>query len=110
MAETRTMKHTAEIERGIELLALCQALQSEKDGVDRPAPFAIDKSKKLDQFAKDINAASTNMVALHKLIPQMLSLAELGKKLETEGKINVAYGDDYSEAALKFVLAEHGLS
>ncbi|MCA8198510.1 hypothetical protein [Burkholderia vietnamiensis] len=104
------MDHTAQIDRGIELLALCQTLQSEKDGVDRPAPFAIDKSKTLDQFAKDINTASTNMAALHKLVPQMLSLAELGKKLETEGKIDVGYGDDYSEAALKFILAEHGLS
>jgi hypothetical protein len=37
------MDRTKEIERGIELLTLCQALQSEKDGVDRPAPFQIDK-------------------------------------------------------------------
>ncbi len=28
------MDHVAQIERGLELLALCQALQSEKDGVD----------------------------------------------------------------------------
>lgn len=47
------MSYTEEINRGIELLALCQTLQSEKDGVDRPAPFAIDKSKTLDQFARD---------------------------------------------------------
>lgn len=53
----RNMDHTAEINRGLEFLALCQALQSERDGVDRPAPFAIDKFKSLDQFAKDINTA-----------------------------------------------------
>lgn len=104
------MDHTAAIDRGIELLALCQALQSEKDGVDRPAPFAIDKSKTLDQFAKDVHSASTNMAALHKLIPLMTGLAELGRKLAEEGKIAVDYGDDYSKAALKFVRAEHGLN
>ncbi|ODP34983.1 hypothetical protein [Pandoraea sp. ISTKB] len=103
------MDHTAQIDRGLELLALCQSLQSEKDGVDRPAPFAIDKSKTLDQFAKDINAACTNMAALRKLIPQMLRLAELGRKLESDGKLDVECGDDYSSAALNFVLREHGL-
>ncbi|KVV07398.1 hypothetical protein [Burkholderia ubonensis] len=104
------MDHTAQIDRGLELLALCLALQSEKDGVARPAPFEIDKSKTLDQFAKDINAASTNMAALHKLIPQMLRLAELGRKLEADGKLEVGYGDDYSSAALNFVLREHGIN
>ncbi|MEX3960152.1 hypothetical protein [Trinickia sp. EG282A] len=104
------MDHDAEIDRGLELLALCQVLQSEKDGVDRPAPFAIDKSKTLDQFAKDINAASTSMAALRKLIPQMLRLAELGRKLEADGKLEVGYGDDYSSAALDFVLREHGVN
>lgn len=104
------MDYTTEINRGIELLELCQALQSEKDGVDRPAPFTVDKSKTLDQFAKDISAASTNMAALHKLIPQMLCLAKLGRKLEASGKLQVEYGDDYSTAALNFVLREHGIN
>lgn len=49
------------------------------------------------------------MVALHKLIPQMLRLAELGRKLEEDGKLKLDYGDDYSTAALNFVAAEHGL-
>lgn len=98
-----------EIERGMELLVLCQKLQSEKDGVDRPLPGVIDKTKTLDQFAKDIGRAMTNMSALHKLIPMMLQLGELGRKLEAEGKITVDYGDDYSTTALKSILAEHGL-
>ncbi|VVE14407.1 hypothetical protein PCE31107_02812 [Pandoraea cepalis] len=97
------MNHTMEIERGIQLLALCQALKIEKDGVDRPAPQTI------DQFARDINAASKNMSALYKLIPQMHRLAELGRRLEADGKLKVDYGDDYSTAALDFVMAEHGL-
>ncbi|WP_246174742.1 MULTISPECIES: hypothetical protein [Pandoraea] len=97
------LNHTMEIERGIQLLALCQALKIEKDGVDRPAPQTI------DQFARDINAASKNMSALYKLIPQMHRLAELGRRLEADGKLKVDYGDDYSTAALDFVMAEHGL-
>jgi hypothetical protein len=103
------MDYTKEIERGLELLALCQTLQNAKDAVDRPVPLQAVKSKTLDQFAKDINMASMNMVALHKLIPQMLRLAELGRKLEADGKLQVDYGEDYSTAALNFVIAEHCL-
>ena len=49
-----------EINKGIELLELCHRLQSEKDGIDRPAPGVIDKTKTLDQFAKDISNSATN--------------------------------------------------
>ncbi|MGA4422875.1 hypothetical protein ACI2UY_22305 [Ralstonia nicotianae] len=104
------MSYKTQIERGIELLTLCQKLQSEKDGVDRPEPFKIDKTKTLDQFAQDIGAAITNMSTLNKLIPRALQLSELGRKLAAEGKVEVDYGDDYAEAALRFVLAEHGLA
>ncbi|RQT37451.1 hypothetical protein DF037_01590 [Burkholderia contaminans] len=99
----------AQIDRGIELLSLCQKLQSEKDGVDRPDAIEIDKSKTLDQFAIDVNTAITNMTSLRNLLPQFLRLAELGRKLEAEGKISVDYGGSYSSAALDFVRAEHGL-
>ncbi|MGC8213089.1 hypothetical protein [Ralstonia pseudosolanacearum] len=104
------MDYKAQIERGIELLTLCQELQSEKDGVDRPEPLLIDKAKTNDQFAQDISTAITNMSALNKLIPQMVHLGKLGQKLAAEGKIEVDYGDDYSGAALRFFLAEHGLA
>lgn len=97
-----------QIERGIELLKLCQQLQSEKDGVDRPEPFLIDKSKTLDQFAKDIGQAITNMTALYKLIPMMRQLGEIGLALEEVGKISVYFGDDYSQKALEFFAAEFG--
>lgn len=30
------MSYKEDIERGVELLKLCQKLQSEKDGIDRP--------------------------------------------------------------------------
>ncbi|MGC0155230.1 hypothetical protein ACPRNU_22450 [Chromobacterium vaccinii] len=89
-----------QIERGIELLKLCQKLQSEADGVDRPDPFVINKTKTLDQFAQDIGTAITNMSALYKFFPMSLRLAELGRKLEAEGKVEVDFGGDYAEAAV----------
>jgi hypothetical protein len=98
-----------EIDRGMKLLALCQRLQSEKDGVDRPEPGVSDKTKVLDQFAVDISRSMTNMSALHKLIPMMLQLGALGRKLHEEGKIEVDCGGDYSTAALNYLLVEHGL-
>lgn len=98
-----------EVDRGVELLKLCQRLQNEKDGVDRPEPFVIDKSKVLDEFARDIRAAITNMKALHELIPQMLTLAELGKRLADDGAIKVEYGDDWAAAALTYLCAQHGI-
>lgn len=50
------------------------------------------------------------MSSLYKLIPQMLSLGALGRKLATEGKLSVDYGEDYSTAALAYVLREYGVS
>lgn len=102
-------KYKEQIDRGIELLRLCQQLQSEKDGVNRPDPFVIDKTKTLDQFAQDICAAINNMTALDKLLPMMIQLGELGRKLEQDGKVSLVVGDDYYTTALKFVRAEHGL-
>lgn len=101
--------YKTEVQRGMELLELCQELQSAKDGIDRPKPGVIDKTKNLDQFARDIGAAMTNMSALQKLIPMMLQLGELGRKLEAEGKIIVDYSDDYSTAALNYVCLQHGV-
>lgn len=86
-----------QVDRGIELLTLCQALQSEKDGVERAEPFKVGAE---DGFSKDIEQACTNLSALNRLMPMALQLAEVGRKLEVAGKIKVDYGDDYSKAAL----------
>lgn len=99
-----------EIERGMQLLELCQQLQSEKDGVVRPKPGVIDKTKVLDQFAQDVLSAMTNHSALFKLIPMMMELSELGRKLEADGAISVGFGDDYSTAALTHFRTQYGLS
>ncbi len=98
-----------DILRGEELLWLCQDLQSEKDGVDRPRHTSIDKSKTLDTFAMDISRSATYMVSLIKLFPIMEQLAALGRKLELEGKITLDVGNSYSEAALQYILKHHGM-
>lgn len=99
-----------QVEKGIELLQLCADLQSEKDGIDRPKINQIDPTKTLDQFARDIQTAATNMSALNKLFPLLNDLSELGRKLEADGKITVDYGDSFADAALNYVLREHGLT
>ncbi len=97
-----------QIEKGVELLALCQKLQSEKDGVDRPDLHVIDKSKTLDKFAMDISATSNLLHSLYTLIPMMDSLSNLGRELEKDEKIKVDFGDDYSKLALDYLISQNG--
>jgi hypothetical protein len=80
-----------------------------KDGIDRPDPGVMDKTKTLDSFAMDVSQAVTNMTALYKLFPQMRQLEALARKLERDGKLRVEMGQDYSGAALDYLLTEHGL-
>jgi len=105
----RDEKLEKEILRGEELLWLCQDLQSEKDGIDRPKHQAIDKSKTLDLFAQDISRSAVNMASLIKFFPMADKLRKLGRKLEADGLIKVDYGDDYAEAALDYLMAHNGL-
>lgn len=100
-----------DIDTLMELLVLCDDLQTEKDGVNRPrfGDHSIDRSKVLDQFARDISKSSTYVMSLYKLIPMMNDLAALGRKLEAKGKIQVEGGDDYSRAALDFFLQQNGI-
>lgn len=102
------MSYENAIEQGIELLKLCQRLQSEKDGVERPDPDVIDKTKTLDEFAMSVGESITYMTSLYRLIPMMKRLAGLGRELERQGKIQVDYGEDYAQAALDFVVLEFG--
>lgn len=104
------MSRNEVVEQGIELLKLCHKLQSEKDGVARPEPFVIDKSKTLDTFGREISQSITYMASLRKLLPMEDKLVALGRKLEAEGKINVDYGNDYAAGAVDFILSEHGLN
>ncbi|MFY2508836.1 hypothetical protein ACN3E9_11235 [Vibrio pectenicida] len=91
-----------EIEKGIDILWLCQKLQSEKDGIERPTHFDLDKSKTLDQFARDVSRSATNMAALYKLFPMENRLSTLGRKLQKKGLIEVGYGESFAEIALAY--------
>ena len=85
----------ATVERGVALLALCQKLQSQADGVDRP--------KILDSFAGEISEAITFHYSLLKLLPMALKLADIGRALHAKQLVTVDYGDDYAEAALAYL-------
>jgi hypothetical protein len=102
-----TQQWEEQVDRGIELLKLCYELQSKKDGVDRVALFGTDKTKIWDEFSLDIENAIINMASLRDLIPQNLKLADLGRKLEADGKILMTAGDDYSIFALNYVCSQH---
>jgi len=103
------MSTQQQIGRGIELLKLCQELQSEKDGIARPAFGVIDKTKTLDSFALDVQAAVANMGALYKFYPMLEALTALGQKLESDGKLSVSGGDSYADAALSYFKSSFGL-
>lgn len=98
----------ATVDRGVELLTLCQKLQSLSDGVDRPVPFSIDKSKTLDAFARDIGEAITYHQTLRKLVPMSERLAEVGRALETKKLVTVIGGEDYAEVALRYFERQSG--
>lgn len=104
------MSHKQAIDRGVELLTLCQQLQSERDGVPRPAPGDFDKTKVLDAFAQDVMQSISYMTALYALMPMKSKLADLGREFERQGKIALDGGADYAQAALDHVMAGCGLS
>jgi hypothetical protein len=91
------------------LLVLCQDLQSEKDGVVRPAPGVVDRSKTLDPFARDIAESVMYVFNMKRLMPMSEALAVAGRLLHEQGKIKVDAGDDYARAALDHLLASYGL-
>lgn len=93
------------VDRGHQLLQQLLDYQNAKDGIDRPALFAIDKSKTLDQFAMDTTEVATYLSSLQKLIPMQADLSDVGRKLEASGKIVVDFGDSYAEKALDYLKA-----
>lgn len=92
-------QYVQHIERGVELLQLCLKLQSEKNGEGIISVH--------DPFYQDIQMSINYISALHKLMPMMNNLSELGRKLEKEGKIKPEIDDDYSTEALRYVMSEY---
>ncbi|HCQ0223231.1 TPA: hypothetical protein OGO53_003976 [Escherichia coli] len=87
-----------EAEEIIELLTLCQQLQSEKDGRERPAPGTYSRDE--DEFADRIRSACGHALQLRRLLPVMTTLSAIGAGMERRGEISVLPGEDYAQKAL----------
>ena len=82
----------------IGLLKLCQQLQSEKDGRERPAPEAYSLDE--DKFTDRIRSACGHALQLRRLLPMTRTLSAISAEMERRGEINVLPGEDYSQKAL----------
>ncbi|EEQ1363431.1 hypothetical protein HC695_003631 [Salmonella enterica] len=105
------MNHDLEAARAaeeiIELLTLCQQLQSEKDGRERPTPGTYSRDE--DAFADRIRTACGHAQQLRRLLPMMTTLSAIGAGMERRGEISLLPGEDYAQKALAR-LTEHYLS
>lgn len=82
----------------IELLTLCQQLQSEKDGRERPAPGTYSRDE--DDFADRIRSACGHALQLRQLLPLATTLSAIGAEMERREEINVLPGEDYARKAM----------
>ncbi|ASA07025.1 hypothetical protein [Enterobacter hormaechei] len=82
----------------IALLKLCQQLQSEKDGRERPAPGTYSRDE--DEFADRIRSACWHALLLRRLLPVMTTMSAIGTEMERRGEISVLPGEDYAQKAL----------
>ena len=82
----------------IGLLKLCQQLQSEKDGRERPAPGTYSRDE--DAFADRIRTACGHAQQLRRLLPVMKTLSAIGAGMERRGEISLLPGEDYAQKAL----------
>ena len=89
----------------VALLTLCQQLQSEKEGVIRPAPEKYHQDD--DPFADRIRRATGYARQLQHLLPMAQHLNVLGVALEQQGKIQVGVGEDYAQQALAYVVGQY---
>lgn len=89
----------------IGLLKLCQQLQSDKDGRERPAPGTYSRDE--DEFADRIRSACGHALQLRRLLPVMTTLSAIGAGMERRGEISVLPGEDYAQKALECLKAEY---
>lgn len=89
----------------IELLSRLQRLQSEHDGVARPAPgnVGVSNDEVLDDFAQQILHACAVVALLDSLQAMHLRLAGKGRELESRGELVVPVGENYAQAALDYL-------
>ncbi len=74
----------------VELLTLCQELQSEKDGRERPAPGAYSRDE--DAFAERIRSACGHALLLRRLLPVTTTLERYRRRDGTPGRNQCAPG------------------
>lgn len=88
----------------IALLTLCQQLQSDKDGLKRPAPrqAGVAADEVLDSFGQRILLSCAYAASLDTLLALQSRLADVGRQLETQGQIRTEVGEDYALAALEW--------
>lgn len=89
----------------IPLLKLCQQLQSEKDGRDRPPPEAYSRDE--DEFANRIRTACGHALQLRQLLPMTTTLSAIDTEMERRGEISVMTGDDYVRKVLEYLTAKY---
>lgn len=89
----------------IALLKLCQQLQSEKDGRNRPPPEAYSRDE--DSFADRIRTACGHAQQLRQLLPMMTTLSAIGAEMERRGEITVITGESYADRALEHLVEEY---
>jgi len=89
----------------IELLTLCQQLQSEKDGRERPAPGTYSRDE--DEFAERIRSACGHALQLRRLLPVTMTLSAIGAGMERRGEISVLPGEDYAQKALVWLTEKY---
>jgi len=82
----------------IALLKLCQQLQSEKDGRERPEHGAYSRDE--DEFADRIRTACRHALHLRRLLPMTTTLSAIGAEMEHRGEISLLPGEDYALKAL----------
>nr|WP_205246313.1 hypothetical protein [Enterobacter sp. Acro-832] len=83
----------------IALLKLCQQLQSEKDGRERPAPGTYSRNE--DEFADRIRSACGHALQLRRLLPMTTTLSAISAGMERRrGEISLLPGEDYAQKAL----------
>ncbi|MBV8042569.1 MAG: hypothetical protein JO226_08005 [Pluralibacter sp.] len=99
------MMHRTPGEEMIELLTLCQQLQSEKDGLKRPVPRrpGVAADEVMDGFAQRILQSCAFAASLDPLLDLQSRLADVGRRLEEQGQLQTDVGDNYALAALTWM-------
>lgn len=98
-------------EQIIALMTLCQQLQSDKDGVRRlpPDKAAVGVPEEVfDSFARQIQHACMYASMTDRLLAMQSRLAEVGRRLEKQSRIEVHAEENYAEAALNWFASKAG--